>query len=524
MSDPAAATPAVDEASEKFKNLTLDQYMELSEQDKAQVSKNARKKFDKLISQKAEKEAKAKAQAEEKAKKDKEKLEAAKSVKISQDTSLPAATQTKIREISQHVGKRVKVFGWIHRLRTQGEALMFIVLRDGTGYLQAVLTGDLCRTYEAVTLHREAAVAIYGNVKQDARADGGFEIQTDFWELIGPSPGEVENILNENSDVDVLFDNRHMVHRGTKASAIVKLHCIALRAFRDHYFSRHYTEITPPTLVQTQVEGGSTLFKLDYFGEEAFLTQSSQLYLETVIPSVGDVFCICQSYRAERSRTRRHLSEFVHIEAERPFISFEDLLSCIEDLVCDVTERVVAYAGDLLKEINPDFKPPQRPFLRMEYGDAIKWLKEHEYYKDKETKTFYEFGDDIPELPERFMTDTIGRPIFLMKFPAHIKSFYMQKCPDNAELTESVDLLMPGVGEIVGGSMRSWKLDDMMEGYKREGIDPTPYYWFNDQRKYGSCPHGGYGLGFERWLTWILGQDHIRNVVLYPRYLGRCKP
>jgi asparaginyl-tRNA synthetase len=263
---------------------------------------------------------------------------------------------------------------------------------------------------------------------------------------------------------------------------------------------------------------------MNYFGEDAFLTQSSQLYLETCVPSLGKVFCCAPSYRAEKSRTRRHLAEYTHFEAEMGFITFEELLDTLEDMVVDVAKRLEAKAGDLLRQINPNFKVPEQPFLRMPYADAIKYCNEHNIYKVEETKEHFQFGDDIPEGPERKMTDQINRPIFLCKFPTEMKSFYMARCKDDPTLTESVDLLMPGVGEIIGGSMRTWDLETLMKGYAREGIDPTAYYWYNDLRKYGSCPHGGFGLGIERYLCWILGQDHIRNVTLYPRVIGRCKP
>jgi asparaginyl-tRNA synthetase len=491
--------------------------------DKKPLSKNAEKKKlkdEEMLKKKAEKADELKKKEDEKEKARVQRLEDAKTKTIVEDTKLPTSTKIKISGIKDHEGKRVKIFGWVHRLRETKKTL-FVVLRDGTGYLQTVLSGVLGETYNALTLKEECSVMMIGTLKKDEKQIGGMELQVDYWELIGTAP---EFPFNTEAAPDVLLDQRHLVIRGENTSRILKVHAVLLKAFRDHFWSRQYSEVTPPTLVQTQCEGGSTLFKLKYFDEDAFLTQSSQLYLETVLPALGNVYCIAQSYRAEKSKTRRHLTEYTHLEAEMPFISFEDLLNALEDLIVDTTQRVMDMAGEDIKKMNPDFKVPSRPFKRMKYSECVKFCNDNEIYKDKEQKIHFVYGDDIPDAPEREMIGKIGEPVFMTHFPVFMKSFYMKKDPLDKELTESVDLLMPGVGEIVGGSMRISDYDELMEGYKREEISPEPYYWFTDQRKYGTCEHGGYGLGIGRLFMWMGNIDNIRETELYPRVMGRCKP
>ncbi|KAI0435538.1 hypothetical protein F4803DRAFT_317391 [Xylaria telfairii] len=466
----------------------------------------------------------------------------AKEVVLEEDASLPAPTKIKLDEVGDHVklrnmedpeskGTRVRVVGRVHRERKQKDVL-FITLRDGYGFMQVVLSGKLTKTYEALTLTRETSMEIFGEMRQvpaGARAPLNRELHADFykipthWRAAGGDEA-ITNRVTADTDRSTLLNLRHLTLRGETASSVLLVRDAVEYAFAQAFKELRIRKVSPPALVQTQVEGGATLFQLGYYGENAYLTQSSQLYLETCLPSMGDVYCIEKSFRAEKSLTRRHLSEFAHVEAELDFITFEDLLSNIEHMMCRVLELVMAdpVIAGYIKTLNPDFKLPERPFMRMKYSDAIDWLREHEILNEEGQP--HAFGDDIAEAAERQMTDMIKKPIFLTHFPAEIKAFYMQKDRDDPRVTESVDCLMPGVGEIVGGSMRIDDNDQLMAAFKREGLDPANYYWYTDQRKYGSSPHGGWGLGLERFLAWLCNQHTVRDCALYPRFMGRCAP
>lgn len=497
-----------------------------------EISASALKKARKGCEGLKKKAAKAKEQEEKKQQQQADnaaKQMAALNIKIEEDKSLPEAKKARINQAYDKVGERVKVSGWIHRLRSN-KKVVFIVLRDGSGFLQTVLTGDLAVAQQTLDLTIESTVTLYGTitkVPEGKSAPGGVELVVDYYEVVGLAPSGDDAFTNkvaEGADPSLLLDQRHLALRGETLSAVMKVRAALMKSIRRVFEEENLTEVTPPCMVQTQVEGGSTLFKLDYYGEEAYLTQSSQLYLETCLPALGDVFCIQESFRAEKSHTRRHLSEYTHIEAELAFLTFEELLDHIERVICKTVQYILEdpVAGPLVKQLNPDFVAPAYPFKRLEYKDAIEWLKEHGI-KNEEGEEF-KFGDDIAEAAERKMTDTIGVPILLTKFPAEIKSFYMPRCKDDNRVTESVDVLMPTVGEITGGSMRINTEEELLAGFKREGIDPKAYYWFIDQRKYGTCPHGGYGLGTERILAWLCDRFTVRDCSLYPRFSGRCKP
>ncbi|KAF2203049.1 asparaginyl-tRNA synthetase [Delitschia confertaspora ATCC 74209] len=468
-------------------------------------------------------------------------LDEAKKIVIEEDLSLPKADKIKLDEAdpakiklgngSDVKGTRVRVFGRVHRERRQKD-VMFITLRDGYGFMQVIFTGPLAKCYDALTLTRETSMEITGELREvpsGAHAPLGRELHADYfkihagWKAAGGDDA-ITNRVSKDTEHATLLDLRHLTLRGETASKVMLVRDAVEHAFNLVFKELRMRKVSPPALVQTQVEGGATLFKFQYYNEEAYLTQSSQLYLETCLPSMGDVYCIEKSFRAEKSLTRRHLAEYTHIEGELDFITFDDLLTHLEQLMCRVLEVTMSdpVVKQYILDLNPEFKMPERPFKRMKYSDAIDWLVEHDIPNEDGEK--HKFGDDIAEAAERRMTDIINRPIFLTHFPTEIKAFYMQKDKEDPRVTESVDCLMPGVGEIIGGSMRMYDYEELMAAFQREGIDPAAYYWYTDQRKYGSSPHGGYGLGLERFLAWLCKQHTVRDCCLYPRYFGRCKP
>lgn len=417
-------------------------------------------------------------------------------------------------------GERISVFGWVSK-STPVKSRCFVLLSSAFSTIKCVIGGSHDFTFQTTLTVYGTVVAVDPSKKRD---EFDFEIAVDRYEVYNGVQAPTFP-LNVHSEKETKLDNGHLALRMKPRELFLKARAALLRAMREFYFQEGYTEVTPPTLVQTQVEGGSTLFGLDYYDEKAYLTQSSQLYLETVAPVTGKSYCIMPSYRAEKSRTSRHLSEFTHVEAELVDISFDELLDSVESFVRYSLEEFYKIMLKDIKLVIPDFEPVQlsgERFKRITYKDAIDFLISRKHPKPDGTP--YVYMDDIADASERFLCETYGggQPVFLTHFPHALKSFYMKKI--EGDLTESSDLLFPGVGETVGGSMRLDNYTQLVDSFKNEGIDPEPYYWYLDMARFGPSRHGGYGLGFERLLMAIMRYKNVDESCIYPRKVSRCKP
>jgi len=433
------------------------------------------------------------------------------------ESNLKNYTNIRLEDITlANKGQKIRTFGWVTKA-TPMKSRCFIHLSSAFSTVKCVIEGAKNFTFQT-------SLTVYGTVVEvEAKKDSfTFEIAVEEYEVyngaLAPSFP-----LNEHSDKETRLDNGHLGLRTAERTLFLKARAALLRIMRQFYHEQRYTEVTPPTLVQTQVEGGSTLFTLDYYGEKAYLTQSSQLYLETAVPVVGKAYCIMPSYRAEKSKTSRHLSEFTHVEAELADITFEDLLGSIEGLVkYSVSEFYRELLADI-RAVDPDFTPiVLGDFKRIRYSEAIEYLRSKGHLKTDGTP--YEYMDDIADASEKFLCAEYGQgqPVFLTHFPHSMKSFYMKKV--EGDLTESCDLLFPAVGETVGGSMRMDEYARLEEAFKNEGISPEPYYWYLDMARYGPSRHGGYGLGFERLLAGLMKYKNVDESTLYPRKVSRCQP
>lgn len=418
-------------------------------------------------------------------------------------------------------GDNVELNGWVQR-KTKMKDQTFLKLRDGSGTMQISVkrNDDMRDTLARITT--ETSVVISGNVVIDERAPGGKEVHASKINIIGDSkPIQI----NKDAGIHTLFENRHIVIRESRLSNVMRLRSYMDDIMREYFRLNEFISVTPPTIIGQEVEGGATLFRLKYHGEDAYLTQSSQLYLESIVPVFKQVYCIMPSFRQENSNTRRHLSEYTHVEAELGFITFDELLDCIEGLIKYTVNTLLSKHKDIVKQLNDKYEylKCDEPFERVPYSQFIKMINDAGYL-NPETNKPYIYGEDVTESIERKFIDNYGKCMFVTRFPAKMKAFYMQPCEDNPDETESADLLIPNVGEVVGGSMRIWDKDLLLKKMDEFGLDKASYQWYIDQRIYGSVPHGGFGLGFERLLMWVANQDHIKDCCLYPRAKGQLIP
>lgn len=419
----------------------------------------------------------------------------------------------------EYVDKEVEVRGWVYRWRESGP-IIFVVLRDSTNIIQIIFEKSSMddKGFElAKKLTIESSIHVKGKLVKQQKAPTGYEIQAKelfIYNLAEPFP-----ITKDKSD-EFLLDIRHLWLRSREMTSTLKIRETVLEAARTYFKERMYHEVTPPMFVGAAVEGGSTLFEVPYFGEKAYLTQSSQFYLEAFIFSLENVYTIQPSFRAEKSRTRRHLTEFTHLEAEAAWIGNQGMMDFEEELIISIAQALISERKEELKLLHRDLevlKNIDKPFYRYRYEKIIDIGRS----KGMELEDIVDLG----EKEEREITQDFDRPIFVYNYPKVLKPFYHRPDPEDPDHVLCHDLLAPeGYGEVIGGGERIWSKDELISRIIEEGLNPEDYSWYIDLRKYGSVPHSGFGLGIDRTVTWLAGLDHIKNAVPFPRTIRRLKP
>jgi asparaginyl-tRNA synthetase len=424
----------------------------------------------------------------------------------------------KIREIldGNCNDKTVSIRGWVYRKR-EGKELIFLLLRDSTGVIQCTIKKMAAAAWaEAQKLTIESSLVLDGITKPDKRAPGGFEIATEAISIIGLA--DVFPIAKDKSE-EFIRDMRHLWLRSRKMNLVMKVRGNVLEYTREYFKKRGYTEVSPPMFISAAVEGGSTLFGLKYFDQDLYLTQSSQLYLEILIYSLEQVYCIAPSFRAEKSRTIRHLTEYWHMEAEWPFATMDDLMKFEEGLMEHVCKRVAESCQKEFAELGADINKVaavKTPFPRITYDEAIKRLKPKNQALN--------WGDDLGYEDEKALAEDFGKPFFVYDYPKAIKAFYCKTYRDRPDIALSVDMMVPRIGEISTGGQREEEKDALIERMKEQGLKPEDYEWYIDLRKYGTVPHVGFGMGLERLLTWMLDLENIMDAIPFPRTTRRFYP
>lgn len=425
---------------------------------------------------------------------------------------------------TDYVGKEVSIRGWVHRLRKQKENTFMQIRDDRGGVIQCILSSE-----KALTLTIESCIEVIGKVKQDSRApEGGYEIKATDLKIYGLA--KIGYPIGEYQSEDLLLDNRHLAVRTRWMSSIAKIRASILRYAREWFIENNWLEVNTPGIVKDAVEGGSTLFRLKYFDEEAYLSQSAQLYLEAMVFSLGPVWSVTESFRAEKSRTVRHLAEFTHLEAEAPWIILDDILRIQEQLISYIVQNTIKEnSADLayLKRDISDLKSIDTPFDKLSYEKAIEILRSKDFkiIEDNGIERTIDWGDDLNIDSERELTRNHTRPIFVLDFPAPLKPFYVKEHDEKRGIGLSADMLAPhGFGEISSGGERETDIASITKRIEKESLDPKNYEWYLDLRRYGSVPHAGFGLGIERLVRWVANLEDIKDTVLFPRTMSRVRP
>ncbi len=425
-----------------------------------------------------------------------------------------------IEESTAFIGQQVIIEGWITHYRSSGK-IHFVVLRDGTGVLQCVVKNPL-QLLEGVDqlseLTQETAVQITGVLHSDSRAPLGMELEVQTVKVIGSSTNYP--ITPKEHGVDFLLEHRHLWVRSPRQAAILRIRAAIIHAIREFLDNHGFIVADPPVITPAAAEGSTTLFSLDYFDEHAYLSQSGQLYLEALAMALGRVYSFGPTFRAEKSKTRRHLMEFWMVEPEMAFCDFEENLVWQEQLIGYVLQYVLEEREQELKTIERDterLRTVKPPFPRITYDEALERLG---------TRGFdLKWGEDLGAPHETALAEMFDRPVFVTHYPTALKAFYMQPDPNNSQVVLAADMLAPeGYGEIVGGSQRIHDFRLLEDRMRRNHLDPEVYRWYTDLRRYGSVPHSGFGMGLERVVAWICGLDHVRETIPFPRTLNRVWP
>jgi asparaginyl-tRNA synthetase len=430
----------------------------------------------------------------------------------------------RISDAGRHAGETVEIAGWLYNLRRSGK-ICFPQVRDGTGIIQCVavksaLPEELFE--ELKNLTQESSLTVRGKVRAEPRAQGGFELDVESATVLQRVPeSDPYPITPKDHGIDFLMDHRHLWLRSRRQHAVLLVRHEVIKGIRDYFDSHGFVLVDTPIFTPSACEGTSTLFEVNYFDEEkVYLTQSGQLYNEATAAAFGKTYCFGPTFRAEKSKTRRHLTEFWMVEPEMAFATLEDVKRVGEELVLFVIGRVLENRREDLKVLERDvtkLEAVQAPFHRMSYDDAVKALQA----KGSEIQ----WGGDFGNTDETLLTEGMDRPVIVTGYPAEVKAFYFQPAPDRPEIALGADFIAPeGYGEIIGGGERIHDLDLLLKRLDEHKLPHQDFNWYLDLRKYGSVPHAGFGMGVERFVAWMCGLEHIRETIAFPRMLYRTRP